>query len=79
MRTMYKSNIEYIISLTNRNEPIPGVLSLICDTVDSMKTDVTNLDVEDEQRKIFKSAIKDLVSGLIKLDGFIANLKETVH
>ncbi|TGK02799.1 hypothetical protein EHQ53_12465 [Leptospira langatensis] len=68
---MYKSNIEFIIDSTNKEEPIYGILALVSDTLESMKADVAGHNVDLEQRKIFRSAMKDMVSGLIKLDSLV--------
>ncbi len=76
---MYKSNIEFIINSTNRDEPVYGILALIGDTLESMKSDVASHGVDAEQRKVFKSAMKDMVSGMIKLDGLLDTLSQKVR
>lgn len=76
---MYKTNIEFIIDSTNRDEPIYGILALIGDTLESMKADVSSCPIDPEQRKAFRSAMKDMVSGLIKLDGIVDGLGQKVR
>ncbi|TGK06807.1 hypothetical protein EHO59_01370 [Leptospira semungkisensis] len=76
---MYKSNIEFIINSTNREEPIYGILALVSDTLESMKSDVAGHNVDPEQKKIFRSAMKDMVSGLIKLDSLLETGAQSVR
>lgn len=75
---MYKNNIELIINATNRNEPPYGILSLISDTFEAMKTDTAHTEMDEEIRKQFVSSMKDLVSGMIKMDSVIQNLHSSV-
>ncbi|EPG65044.1 hypothetical protein ACE5IS_00400 [Leptospira wolffii] len=76
---MYKSNIEFIINSTNKDEPIYGILALVGDTLESMKADVASHRIDEEQRRAFRSAMKDMVSGLIKLDGLVDQITSKVR
>ncbi|TGL60699.1 hypothetical protein [Leptospira sarikeiensis] len=76
---MYKNNIEFIINSTNKDEPVYGILALISDTLESMKADVSSQKIDEEQKKAFKSAMKDMISGLIKLDGIVEGLGQRVR
>ncbi|PJZ71413.1 hypothetical protein CH373_02630 [Leptospira perolatii] len=75
---MYRTNIEFVVSATNSDKPMYGILSLVIDTVDSMKSDLTNFSATEEEKKLFRSAMKDIVSGLIKLDHLVDRVKEGV-
>ncbi|MEI1276995.1 hypothetical protein V6Z05_01615 [Leptospira venezuelensis] len=76
---MYKNNIEFIINSTNKDEPIYGILALVSDTLESMKADVASQRVDEEQKKAFRSAMKDMISGLIKLNGIVEGMGQKVR
>ncbi|GBF40114.1 hypothetical protein [Leptospira johnsonii] len=76
---MYKNNIEFIINSTNKDEPMYGILALVSDTLESMKADITSQRVDEEQKKAFRSAMKDMISGLIKLNGIVEGMGQRVR
>lgn len=76
---MYKNNIEFIINSTNKDEPMYGILALVSDTLESMKADITSQRADEEQKKAFRSAMKDMISGLIKLNGIVEGMGQRVR
>ncbi|TGM97226.1 hypothetical protein [Leptospira dzoumogneensis] len=76
---MYKNNIEFIINSTNKDEPMYGILALVSDTLESMKADISSQRVDEEQKKAFRSAMKDMISGLIKLNGIVEGMGQRVR
>ncbi|PJZ77646.1 hypothetical protein [Leptospira neocaledonica] len=76
---MYKNNIEFIINSTNKDEPMYGILALVSDTLESMKADIASQRVDEEQKKAFRSAMKDMISGLIKLNGIVEGMGQRVR
>lgn len=76
---MYKNNIEFIINSTNKDEPMYGIIALVSDTLESMKADIASQRVDEEQKKAFRSAMKDMISGLIKLNGIVEGMGQRVR
>ncbi|TGK39797.1 hypothetical protein [Leptospira andrefontaineae] len=76
---MYKNNIEFIINSTNKDEPMYGIIALVSDTLESMKADIASQRVDEEQKKAFRSAMKDMISGLIKLNGIVEGMGQKVR
>ncbi|MGJ4787886.1 hypothetical protein EHQ52_05505 [Leptospira koniambonensis] len=76
---MYKNNIEFIINSTNKDEPMYGIIALVSDTLESMKADIASQRVDEEQKKAFRSAMKDMISGLIKLNGIVEGAGQRVR
>ncbi|PKA15816.1 hypothetical protein [Leptospira haakeii] len=76
---MYKNNIEFIINSTNKDEPMYGILALVSDTLESMKADIASQRADEEQKKAFRSAMKDMISGLIKLNGIVEGMGQRVR
>ncbi|EIE02505.1 hypothetical protein [Leptospira licerasiae] len=76
---MYKNNIEFIINSTNKDEPMYGILALVSDTLESMKADIASQRVDEDQKKAFRSAMKDMISGLIKLNGIVEGMGQRVR
>ncbi|MGJ4746109.1 hypothetical protein ACQV5M_07090 [Leptospira sp. SA-E8] len=76
---MYKNNIEFIINSTNKDEPMYGIIALVSDTLESMKADIASQRVDEDQKKAFRSAMKDMISGLIKLNGIVEGMGQRVR
>ncbi|PJZ25967.1 hypothetical protein CH352_01320 [Leptospira hartskeerlii] len=76
---MYKNNIEFIINSTNKDEPMYGIIALVSDTLESMKADIASQRADEEQKKAFRSAMKDMISGLIKLNGIVEGAGQRVR
>ncbi|EMJ99726.1 hypothetical protein AB3N61_02090 [Leptospira sp. WS58.C1] len=76
---MYKNNIEFIINSTNKDEPMYGIIALVSDTLESMKADIASQRVDEDQKKAFRSAMKDMISGLIKLNGIVEGAGQRVR
>lgn len=56
-----------------------GILALVSDTLESMKADISSQRADEEQKKAFRSAMKDMISGLIKLNGIVEGMGQKVR
>ncbi|EMN90624.1 hypothetical protein [Leptospira weilii] len=70
---MYKKNINFIKTAISNGNPTYGILSLISDTFDGMKSDLAEMRNPQENREIFDEAIHDIINGMTKLNAILEN------
>lgn len=65
---MVTENIDLIKSLVKNKNPMYGILSFTSDTFETIKSNVYETDMSDDDRIIFENAMKSIIKGMYELD-----------